>query len=204
LLVRFFIIPRWDWEGGAVAIWQTEDTTSPGKAVSAQVNVAELNWYAIQTRARHEKKVDSQLHERGVESFLPLTDEIHQWSDRRKVVRQPLFTGYLFVHIPDTLDARNSVLSTLGACWFVGNSGMGLPIPDKQIQDVETILSCPVGATAFPFVRVGQRVRIRGGCLDGVEGILVAKNDDPRIVVSVDLVRRSVAVQLDGYDVEEV
>jgi transcription antitermination factor NusG len=164
----------------------------------------EAKWYAVQTRARHEKKVDSQLREHGIESFLPLNTEIHQWSDRRKLMRQPLFAGYLFVHITDSAEARKAVLKTMGVCWFVGNGGLGASIPDKQIEDIETILNCDLAPTPFPFVHVGQRVRIRGGCLDGVEGILVAKGEDRRIVVSVDLVRRSLAVQIDGYDVEEI
>jgi transcription antitermination factor NusG len=187
-----------------MAIWQpTNEAISTGR-MSTLASDLEPRWFAVQTRARHEKKVDTQLHDSGVESFLPLSNEIHQWSDRRKLVRQPLFAGYLFVHIPDSPEAKKSVLSTMGVCWFVGNGGMGLPIPDKQIQDIETILTSPLMATPFPFVHVGQKVRIRGGCLDGVEGILVAKESDRRVVVSVDLVRRSLAVQIDGYDLEEI
>src|SRR5579862_6319394 len=187
-----------------MSIWQpTNESISTGRISTLEIE-AEAKWFAVQTRARHEKKVDTQLHENQIESFLPLSNEIHQWSDRRKLVRQPLFSGYLYVHIPDTPRAKKSVLSTMGVCWFVGNSGMGIPIPDKQIQDIEAILSSPLPAAPFPFVHVGRRVRIRGGCLDGVEGILVSKDSDRRVVVSVDLVRRSLAVQIDGYDLEEV
>jgi transcription antitermination factor NusG len=163
----------------------------------------EAKWFAIQTRARHEKRVDEQLREKGIAAFLPLSRELHHWSDRQKVVHQPLFSGYMFVHIPESPEARKSVLTTIGVCWFVGNRGMGLPIPDKQIQDVQAILTSKVAYSTFPFMRVGQRVRIRGGCLDGIEGILVCKDTDRRVVVSVELVRRSLAVQIDGYDLEE-
>lgn len=172
-------------------------------AITNERDAVGARWFAIQTRVRHEKKVGAQLHEKGVEAFLPLCSELHQWSDRRRIVHQPLFSGYLFVHINNSPDERKTVLTTPGVCWFVGNSGMGLPIPDKQIQDIQTILNSTLPFTPFPFLRVGQRVRIRGGCLDGIEGILVSKESDRSVVVSVDLVRRSLAIRINGYDLEE-
>ncbi len=171
--------------------------------ISTDTMAREARWFAIQTRARHEKKVDDLLREKGITAFLPLSKELHHWSDRQKVVHQPLFSGYLFVHIPESPEARRAVITTVGVCWFVGNRGMGLPIPEKQIMDVQTILKSNVAYAPFPFMRLGQRVRIRGGCLDGIEGILVCKDSDRRVVVSVELVRRSLAVKIDGYDLEE-
>jgi transcription antitermination factor NusG len=171
--------------------------------VNADAMAQELKWFAIQTRARHEKKVDNQLREKRIDSFLPLLSQMHQWSDRQRLVHQPLFSGYVFVHIADAPPARSSVLSTSGVCWFVGNRGMGIPIPDKQIQDVQAVLSSSVPFSPFPFMRVGQRVRIRGGCLEGIEGILVSKDADRSVVVSIELVRRSLAVRINGYDLEE-
>jgi transcription antitermination factor NusG len=85
---------------------------------------------------------------------------------------------------------------------FVGIRGVSLPIPDKEIEDIRTLLTQNGTCALYPFLRVGQRVRIRGGCLDGVDGILVAKNSDRSLVVSIDLIQRSVAVRIDGYDVE--
>ncbi len=187
-----------------MAIWQPTNQNVSAPPISPQVITAELKWFAIQTRARHEKKVETHLHEKGIQAFLPLSNEIHQWSDRRKLVHQPLFAGYLFVHIPYSPETRNSVLSTMGVCWFVGNGGLGSPIPDKQIQDVEAILNSSVNAVPHPFIRVGEKVRIRGGCLNGVEGILVAKDDERCVVVSVELVRRSLAIKIDGYDIEKL
>jgi transcription antitermination factor NusG len=186
-----------------MSTWQTVREGVSAVPISTDEMANEAKWFAIQTRARHEKKVDEQLREKGITAFLPLSRELHHWSDRQKVVNQPLFSGYMFVHIPESPEARKSVLTTMGVCWFVGNRGMGLPIPDKQIQDVQTILTSKVAYSAFPFMRVGQRVRIRGGCLEGIEGILVCKDTDRRVVVSVELVRRSLAVQIDGYDLEE-
>lgn len=186
-----------------MSTWQRigeEESLAP---VSTDATAEEAKWFAIQTRARHEKKVDAQLREKGVVSFLPLSSEMHQWSDRQRLVHQPLFSGYLFVQIPDSPGVRRSVLTTSGVCWFVGNHGAGLPIPSKQIQDIQTILTCTVPYSPFPFVRVGQRVKIRGGCLDGIEGILISKDSDRTVVVSIELVRRSLAIRINGYDLEE-
>lgn len=190
-------IPRSDVPQGTVP------QTFPDPPVSEGGAVAVPRWFAVQTRARHEKKVNTQLQEKGIEAFLPLASELRQWSDRQRVVHQPLFTGYLFVHIPQSGEFRKSVLTTSGVCWFVGNSGIGISIPDKQIQDIQAITSSAVPYTLFPFLRIGQKVRIRGGCLDGVEGILISKDSERNVVVSVELVRRSVAVRISGYDLEK-
>jgi transcription antitermination factor NusG len=187
-----------------MSILETMHESTLSTPISDQTAVGERKWYAIQTRARHEKKVDAQLHDKGIEAFLPLSSEKHQWSDRQRIVHQPLFSGYLFVHIADSLQMRNEILTTSGVCWFVGNHGMGLPIPDKQILDIQTILACSVPYSPFPFVRIGQRVKIRSGCLDGVEGILISKDSDRTLLVSIDLVRRSLSIHINGYEIEEV
>jgi transcription antitermination factor NusG len=161
-------------------------------------------WFAVQTRSRSEKKVAAQFETKGIEAFLPLLSEVHRWSDRRKLVHSPLFPSYVFVHINPSPEWRLPILSTMGVCGFVGDRGAGLPIPEKQILDIRTVVTNPVPFAPFPFVRVGQRVRVRGGCLDGVEGTLVSRNPDHTLVVSVELLRRSVAVRIEGYDVEMV
>ncbi len=164
----------------------------------------EAAWFAIQTRARSEKKVSAQLETKGVRVFLPVISQVHRWSDRRQLVHLPLFPGYVFVRIDPKSELRLSVLTTMGVYSFVGAGGAGLPIPDKQIDDVRTIVTNPVPFTLYPFLRVGQRVRVKGGCLDGIEGTLISRDSEHRLVVSVELVRRSVAVRIDGYDVEVV
>jgi transcription antitermination factor NusG len=167
-----------------------------------EIATGNAKWYAIQTRPRHEKKVSVQLQAKGVEQYLPLVTEKHKWSDRSKIVQQPLFACYMFVHISDSNELRMSVLSSEGVCWFVGDRGKGLPIPDKQIQDIHTVLSGTVPFTPYPFVRIGQRVRIHGGCLDGVEGVMVSKDSEQSVVVSVELLRRSLAVRINGFEIE--
>jgi transcription antitermination factor NusG len=185
-----------------MAFWETMTTNLPPAQMPGNLMNGEAKWFAIQTRPRHEKKVNVQLQAKGVEGFLPLLTEKRKWSDRCKVVQQPLFSCYMFVHISESDGARLSVLNTEGVCWFVGDRGKGLPIPDKQIQDIQTVLHGNVPFAPYPFLRVGQRVRIRGGCLDGVEGILLSRDADQTVVVSVELLRRSLAVHINGYDLE--
>ena len=159
-------------------------------------------WYAIQTRPRHEKTVAAELEQKGIVTFLPLVTQIHRWSDRRKKVDVPLFSCYAFVNIVPSPETRVSVLRTNGVLSFVGAQNQGAPIPETQIEDVRSLLASKIPLTSYPFLRVGQRVRIRGGCLDGVEGILVRQNGDQRLVVSVDMIQRSLAISIEGYDVE--
>jgi transcription antitermination factor NusG len=161
-------------------------------------------WYAVRTRSRHEKKIASELRDKGVGHFLPLQTQVHRWSDRNKQVQVPLFPGYLFVRTVPLPEARVSVLRTPGVVGFVGDQGKGTPIPDKQIEDIQTILEQNIQFSLHPFLNINQRVRIRGGCLDGVEGVLVGMNSDLSLVVSVDLIKRSMAIRVSGYDVAPV
>jgi transcription antitermination factor NusG len=164
----------------------------------------EASWYAVQTRSRHEKRVADDIEEKGIQSFLPLVTRLHKWSDREKQVQLPLFPGYVFVYATSVASERISVLRTPGVAGFVGNSGRGTPIPAKQIDDIRLILDRNVAFEDYPFLEVSQRVRIRGGSLDGVEGTLVAKNSDQSLVVSIDLIKRSILVRVSGYELERV
>jgi len=159
-------------------------------------------WFALRTRSRHEKRVEMQLTEQGICAFLPLQTESHRWSDRHKVVEVPLFPGYVFVQVVQSAETRLTLLRTTGVAALVGIHGEGLPIPDKQIDDIRTLLENGVPLSPRTFLNVGQRVRIRGGSLDGVEGLLLARNADRSLVVSVELIRRSLEVRMAGYEVE--
>lgn len=159
-------------------------------------------WYALQTRSRHEKKAAAELQEKGIRAFLPLTTQVHRWSDRKQQVEVPLFPGYVFVHTLAVPEARVPILRTPGVANFVGNHGKGTPIPDKQIENIQTILTQRVAVATHRFLAVNQRVRIRGGSLDGVEGVLVGMNADLSLVVAVDLIQRAVAIRVSGYEVE--
>jgi len=160
------------------------------------------SWYALQTHARHEKVVAARLQEQGFESFLPLVTEVHQWRDRRKRVDVPLFSCYVFVNLMLTNEQRYRVCNIDGVSSFVGVRGQGIPIPAEQIEAVQKLVAQQLPWSNHPFLKIGQRVRIRGGALDGIEGILVARNGDQTLVISVDAIQRSLAVRIDGYDVE--
>ena len=160
------------------------------------------NWYAVQTRARHEKVVVQRLQQRGITTFLPITTEVHRWSDRKKIVELPLFSCYVFAKIAPTNLDRVRVLRVDGVLGLVGSSGQGTPIPDEQIESVRILLEERLPWSSHPFLKIGQRVRIRSGALDGMEGILVARNGNETLVISVDAIQRSLAVRVEGYAVE--
>lgn len=165
---------------------------------------AEAQWYALHTRARHEKVVERRLREQGMETFLPMAQEIHRWSDRKKKVEVPLFSCYVFVHCALNATAKMSVYQVDSVLGFVGTRGVGQPIPEEQINGIRTVLSQSSPWRLHPFLKVGQRVRIRGGALDGVEGAFVSENGDHSLIISVDAIQRSMAVRIDGYDIEPV
>jgi transcription antitermination factor NusG len=174
----------------------------PSLGTAPPALAAEEHWYAVYTRARHEKVVDISLRQKGMTTFLPLVSRSHRWSDRQKVVQVPLFAGYTFAHLAPTAEAYLQVLQTVGVVGFVGTGRRGIPIPDKQIEDIQTVLRKKIPCAIFPFLRVGQRVRIRGGCLNGIEGLLVALKGDRTLVISVESILQSLAIHIEGYDVE--
>lgn len=180
--------------------------SSAGQLLSNQNTLAlgtELSaWYAVWTYSRHEKKVSTELLHRGVETFLPLSREIHRWSDRRKSVEVPLFPGYVFVRIADSPGMRASVLRVGGVANFVGTHNRGTAIPDSQIEDIRQLLAGKVPVTPHEFLNVGQKVRIRGGVLDGIQGILTAQDGNRRLVISIETIQRSISMTLQGYEVE--
>jgi transcription antitermination factor NusG len=173
------------------------------KLISA-IPAYEPEWYAIRTRSRHEKMVSDQLEKQGIENFLPLIKRSRKWSDRVKEVELPLFSGYNFVRVSFTAEERLRVLKTHGVAGFVGVNGAGSAIPESQIEDIRTLLASKVAFEEQPYLKVGQRVRVRGGALDGIEGILSAHNDDRSLVISLEPIERSLSVRIQGYTVEPV
>jgi transcription antitermination factor NusG len=161
-------------------------------------------WYAVQTRARHEKLVTHRFQERGITSFLPLVREVHRWSDRKTIVELPLFSCYVFAKIEPTNVDRLRVLKVEGVISLVGTHGEGTPIPEEQIQSVRMVAEQKMQWSAHPFLKIGQRVRVCGGALDGMEGILLSSYGDRSLVVSIDSIQRSIAVRLEGYEVQAV
>jgi transcription antitermination factor NusG len=161
-------------------------------------------WYAVHTQARHEKAVAHRLAMQAVPTYLPLSVEVRRWSDRRKTVEVPLFPCYIFVRIVSSGGSKLQVLRTDGVHGFVGIRGEGTPIPEWQIESIRQVLGHKSNCTTYPFLVEGQRVRIRGGALEGVEGILQRRAGQNMLVVSVVPLQRSLIVSLEGYEFEPV
>lgn len=172
--------------------------------IDARGDVGTRFWFAIETRPRYEKMVAAGLRDKAIEIFLPLFSEKHRWSDRQRLVDVPVFPRYVFVQIESTMNARVPVLRTRGVMSFVGNRGLGAAIPSAQIESVRNIITNKVPFSSHAFLDVGTRVRIRGGSLEGVEGILAAINGDQSLLVNVELIRRSLAIRVEGYRVERI
>ena len=191
---------QWDPEGEAMSsIRQSHEVANLPPPPSG-----ELCWYALHTRARHERVVEHRLREQGMETFLPTVRETHRWSDRKKIVEVPLFSCYVFVRCALSSDDRTRVYRVDSALGFVGTRGVGVPIPDEQIESVRAVLSQTAPCRTYPFLKVGQRVRVCGGAMDGVEGVFLSENGDHSLVISVDVIQRSLAVRIDGYDVKPI
>jgi transcription termination/antitermination protein NusG len=164
------------------------------------VELKGMNWYAIYTRSRHEKKVAANLEEKRVEVFLPLRSVLSRWKDRRKEVQLPLFSGYLFVRI--LREQRLPVLQTSGVVRFVGN-GDGLdPVPEEQIISIQRLMESGLRYDPYPYLKEGMQVRVVRGPLKGVEGILIDKRKKHLLVLSVDMIQQSAAMQVDISDTD--
>jgi transcription antitermination factor NusG len=159
-------------------------------------------WYAVRTRSRQEKVAASILEAFGVPYFLPMKSEIRQWSDRKQRVTVPLFSGYLFVRINPHKDSRLQVMRVPGVAGFVGNQNGPLPVPDQQIEDIRLVLERRVECTVLPLLDEGDRVRVVRGALAGVEGRIVRSNLSSRLVISIELIHKSVVISVAREDVD--
>ncbi len=161
-------------------------------------------WYAVCTRSRHEKLVHDILGEKGVHSFLPLRGVLSQWKDRRKWVQKPLFPGYLFVR--SEKKDFSLVSATRGVAYIVGNGVDAVAVPDEQVEAIVSLTQGPYPVTNWPLLEKGKRVRIIAGPLAGLETYIVERRGTTKclLVVTVDLLGRSVAVEIDGGCVEPI
>jgi transcription antitermination factor NusG len=161
---------------------------------------ASLPWYALQTKARHEKAVSNYLRLQGLEEFLPLYKSRREWSDRVRVVEMPLFGCYVFCR----LDPRSaiSVLGVPGVIHVLGYGAEPAPVPEGEIAAIRRLLASDVPALPCPYLKAGVPVRIRSGAMKGLEGRLVRIKSHCRLVLSVHLLQRSVALEVDPESVE--
>lgn len=162
----------------------------------------EARWYATYTSANHEKRVAKQLGERSVEHFLPLYESVRRWKDRRVKVQLPLFPGYVFVRL--ALRERLRVLQVPGVAHLVGFGGIPTALPEGEIEALRKSLENGVRAAPHPYLTAGRRVRVESGPLAGMEGILLRRKKQARFVVSVELISRSMAVEIDEADLKLV
>jgi transcription antitermination factor NusG len=172
-------------------------------AVSAISNaLSSAHWYALYTNARHEKVVARQLGERRIETFLPLYKAWHRWKDRRQQVELALFPSYVFVRIEES--QKLPVLKVPGAVQVVSFNGKMAALPEREIEALRNALENEIYAEPCPYLKIGRRVRVVRGPMEGAEGILSRKKDKCRVVISVDALMRSVAVEVDAIDVQAI
>jgi transcription termination/antitermination protein NusG len=163
-------------------------------------SVEQSFWFAIQTRSRHEKVVRDQLAAKSITHLLPLWRKRSIWKDRVKFVDVPLFSGYLFGYF--ALQDKITVLETVGVARLVGINGKPMPIPEEQIVAVRTMMEHRLPCSPHPYLVEGMRVRIKCGLLAGAEGILIAKKQRHRLVISLDIIHQAVAVDVDSAAIE--
>jgi transcription antitermination factor NusG len=156
------------------------------------------NWYAAYTRANHERTVTDQLAERGIESFLPQYESVRKWKDRKVQLHLPLFPGYVFIRF--AICDRLRVQQTRGLVQLLSFGGTPTPVPETEIQSIREIFSRGLRALPHPFLQAGRRIRIKSGPLAGLDGIVVRRKNRFRFVVSVELILKSMSVEVDEAD----
>lgn len=160
---------------------------------------AEVRWYALWTRSRHEQVVREQLEQKGVEAFLPTVTRWSRWKDRKKKIDWPLFPGYCFARFHAR--ARLPVLKCLGVVNIVSFEGEPAPIPEHEIFGIRQLVESDLAFDPCPLIREGMMVEVVHGPLKGVIGRLMRKSEKARLVLSVDLIGQAVSVEVDAADV---
>ena len=176
--------------------------TTPHHLSPLPVDGCVTQWYAAYTSANHEKSVANQLASRGVEHFLPLYDSIRKWKDRRVKIQLPLFSGYVFVRF--AMHDKLNVLQIPGVACLVSFGGRAVSVPEEDLQRIRKLLNAGVAARPHLYLTVGKPVRVKSGPLKGFEGIIVKRKNATRFVLSIDLLRRSVTVDVDGMELESL
>jgi transcription antitermination factor NusG len=152
-------------------------------------------WYGLRTRSNHEKLVSTILENKGYEQYLPLHHVRRYWSDRVVVSEQPVFPGYIFCRFDP--NKRLGVITTPGVVAIIGFGGEPVPIDDSEVQAVRTVLQSGIAVRACGFLQEGQRVRVRCGALQGIEGVLLKQKSQWRLIISVTTLYRSISMEID-------
>lgn len=169
----------------------------------ATIETAENSrWWALYTRHQHEKVVAGTLVTKGFEVFLPLYDSMRRWKDRKKLISLPLFPCYVF--LKGSLDRKLQIVTTPGVHMILTHGERIASIPEAEIEAIRRVVEGRYRVEPHPFLKCGERVRVMRGALEGVEGILLRKKNWHRLVLSVNMLAQSVAVEIDSSDVEPV
>ena len=165
-------------------------------------SVSDRNWYAVYTLPQHEKSTLKQLDLRKIESFLPTYETVRVWKNRQRMkLILPLFPSYLFVHIPSR--ERTKVLRSPGVLQIVGNGRECVPIPDTDVEFLRSDL-CRQRIEPYRGLVIGEKVRIRRGVMQGLQGTLVRKSNNMRFVLTLELINQHAAIQVGAEDLEPI
>jgi len=157
-------------------------------------------WYGVYTIVRHEKTVNAALREKNIKTFLPIKKVVNRWKDRKKEVHIPLFPGYLFIN--SSLENRLKILNTRGVIRILGVNGFPTPISYEQIEAIKSVLDTNLNCEPCPYLSQGKDVIVVRGPLEGASGKIVERRGEFRLILSIDLIKRSVSVEVDISDVE--
>ncbi len=156
-------------------------------------------WYVLHVRSRAELAVARQIDQKGYEPFVPLWRSLRHWADRTRELELPLFPSYVFCRV--TSESAGRVVTTPGVIRIVGAGGVPIPVEDSEIEALRRVAHTQARVEPWPHVSLGERVELRAGPLRGVQGVLTKLTNGRRLIVTVSLLQRSVAVEIDGYDV---
>jgi transcription antitermination factor NusG len=188
----------------------SEDGEALAKILQSEPPLAQIShtestkqWFAVYTASRHEKRVAQHFERRAIDHYLPLYCSARKWKDGSKVtLNLPLFPGYVFVHICRT--ERVPVLEVPGVLWVVGSSvSHPTPLPEFEVETLRAALD-PFRVEPYPTLTAGQRVRIRSGSLAGIQGVVVRQKSGFRIVITLELIMQSIAVEVDAGNLEPI
>ena len=167
-----------------------------------QLNREDLHWYAVRTRSNHEKRVAERMGHRNIDHLLPLYTSLRQWKDRKVSLPMPLFPGYLFVRL--CARERLRVLEVPGVAGLVGIGSPPVPLADEEIRAIQGCMNPGSSIVPHPYLRVGNRARVRSGPFQGIVGIVVRTNSQTRLVISFNLIQTSVTLEIDHIELEPV
>lgn len=169
-------------------------------AQTSVLNAPPLPWWAVYTRHQHEKAVARVLAAKGFEVFLPLYSSTRRWTDRRQVIELPLFPCYVFVR--GEHDRRVQIVSTPGVHMILRDGERAATVREEEVDAIRRTVESSLAVEPHPYLKTGERVRVERGALAGVEGILVRKKSQCRLVLSVEILTQSVSVEVDAADVQ--